>query len=297
MRSVALGQDDVSDQDAAVLAHRGAHVGENGAGVLVVPVVDDMLEQIDVGPCRHRLVEVPGHELDAIRNAIGLELGGRILEDVGCVEEHATRLRVRLQDRGERVAVAAGDVRNHTGLREVVGREDGGDRRVREARHRAREGGAEFGVLAEQIREQRRAVHLLPDRLAGLDRIEQAAPHPPVRLGSDPPHEVADAIRNITAQRLGLRRVGEHAALDLAEAPRHRERAEDPAQRARIGADGARHLIDRARAVAQLVGHTELGGDVHRLRDVETAQRADHLDFGGQGVAHRDLQRERRHSI
>ena len=296
MRGIALGQNDVCDQDAAVLAHRVAHVREDVAGALVVPVVDNVLEQIDVGTGRHGLVEVARRELDAVGDTICIELRGRVLEHIGRVEEDAARLRVRLQDRGERMAIPAGDIGDHAGLREVVGRKDRRDRGVREARHGAPEGGAEFGVLAEQVGEERRAVHLLPHRLAGLDGVEQAAPHAPVRLGPDPQHQVAHAVRDITPQRVRLRRVREHAALELAEAPSHRQRAQDPAQRARIGADGACHLVDRTRPVTQLISHAKLGGDVHRLRDVETAQRADYLGFGGQCVAHRDLQRERRHS-
>src|SRR5215472_13015977 len=100
------------------------------AGVFVIPVVDDMLEQVSIAAARHLTEEVAAEHLAAIGQAVISEVLCGSLDDMGPFEDDASQTRVRTQNAGYQRPVAAADVDNRAECRKVIdGRNRHGDLR------------------------------------------------------------------------------------------------------------------------------------------------------------------------
>ena len=118
--------------------------------------------------------------------------------------------------------------------------------------------------------EERRAVGALERRPAVLDRVEQPARGGVVDLPAG-----AQRARH-RHQRLADRREREAPVL-LDDHILEREPAQDPRERARVGADGRGELRARLRAVRERLGDPELGRDVQQLRHDEAIHKPKEL--------------------
>ena len=87
----------------------------------VVPVVQDLLEQVRVGTGRHRDEQVAREDPAAVGDAGGFECGLRLGEPGRQVEQHALELRVRAQRRGQQRPVATARVEHRAGSQTVAG--------------------------------------------------------------------------------------------------------------------------------------------------------------------------------
>ena len=141
----------------------------------VVPVVDDVPQEVGVGLDRDRGEEVAADDLAPARQPGGLQVPPGPLDDVGEVEEDAPHLGIPAQDADQVRAVAAADVGQDVDARQVIGIENG----LRLSTVYRRHGGVEdlglFGVLA-QVLEDRLAVEAVEGGLAGADALQQVAP-------------------------------------------------------------------------------------------------------------------------
>ena len=79
--------------------HRSAHGAEDRNRFLVLPVVDDRLQQIGIRAAGDALEEAAADETAAVID--GLEQIARLRDHVRLVEEHAAHVRMLLEDRGE----------------------------------------------------------------------------------------------------------------------------------------------------------------------------------------------------
>ena len=77
----------LDDEQRAVVGDRRTAAGQDRQRVVVLPVVQDGLEQVGVGALGHRLEEAAGDDLAALAE-------DRALDHVDLVEEHAAHLRV-----------------------------------------------------------------------------------------------------------------------------------------------------------------------------------------------------------
>jgi hypothetical protein len=94
----ALWVDALDDQQPAVRAHRAMAVPEDRESQLVVPVVDDVLQDVGVMGARHGLEEASPDRLASLGEpALGDLLLGS-LDDVGLVEDRPAKMGMRLQD-------------------------------------------------------------------------------------------------------------------------------------------------------------------------------------------------------
>src|SRR3989442_1710013 len=76
-----LRHDALDEEQRTIRAHRPATVREDRHAALVVPVVDDPLEEIDIPAWRDRLEEAPGHQRYAARDAGLLDARPRAFDD------------------------------------------------------------------------------------------------------------------------------------------------------------------------------------------------------------------------
>ena len=81
--------------------HRAAEVIEDESGLGVVPVVDDVAEQVGVGAARGRLEEVAAFDLAAARDAGRLQPRAGPLDNVRQVEQKAPHRRVAAEGGGQ----------------------------------------------------------------------------------------------------------------------------------------------------------------------------------------------------
>src|SRR5207253_8900911 len=72
-------------------------VAQNGYGIRIPPIVDDMPQQIRVSAAGNGLEEIAAREAAAIRERRPLNCGARTSNDCGKVEEHASHSGVPLQ--------------------------------------------------------------------------------------------------------------------------------------------------------------------------------------------------------
>ena len=79
--------------------HRPTAIRQDGDRLIVLPVVNDVAQDVGAAAGGHRVEEAPSDELAAVDDA---DLLGDLpsgLDDVGLVEEDATQARVPLEDR------------------------------------------------------------------------------------------------------------------------------------------------------------------------------------------------------
>lgn len=82
--SAVVRRDDHFDQQQLALrGERAMAISEQPCHPLVVPVVDDLLQRVEVGPLRHRLEEVTAHQLAPLREPLRGDGARGRRDDVG----------------------------------------------------------------------------------------------------------------------------------------------------------------------------------------------------------------------
>src|SRR5690606_2670077 len=156
-------QDVIDDDEPACVRNGPAHTLQQRAALLVVPVVQNLLEQVEVRHW-HRLEETATDQFDAPGQRRSRNAGSRQLNGAREVVQNAARARILLQYREQQVAHAATEVGNgDEGLETVVGKQETRDPACHEA-HEAAEQGRPLGALDK----------VLEDRLAEL-QLERRA--------------------------------------------------------------------------------------------------------------------------
>jgi hypothetical protein len=90
--------------------HYCTAVSENGYGCLVVPIVDDTLQNIEVTTGRDGVEEISGYKLTTgLKTSLGNKVS-RTLNHRGLIEENATCLCIRTQDGSYKPAVSSADI-------------------------------------------------------------------------------------------------------------------------------------------------------------------------------------------
>ena len=98
MRDVAL-LELLHEDEPGARAHRGAHGGQDARARLVAPVVEDVLQDVDVGARGQLAEEAALDERDAVAQAAAREMRLRLHEDALGLHEHAAQARSRLEHR------------------------------------------------------------------------------------------------------------------------------------------------------------------------------------------------------
>src|SRR4029077_6408308 len=129
--------------------HRPTATHQDGDRLIVVPVVDDVTQDVGVTADGHRVEEAPSDELAAVDDADLLEDLPGVLDDVRLVEEDAAQSGVPIEDRREKPAASAPDVDHHVHLGEVVRRGDEARVTGRVAEHTRIEDGPYLGMTRE----------------------------------------------------------------------------------------------------------------------------------------------------
>ncbi len=148
----SLAERELDEKQHAVRRHSLAAVDEDGAGLFVVPVMDDALHQVGPAAGRNVLEEVAG-----LHGGTSLEVAGEELalactvEDVLLIGEDAAQLRMSAEDFGEQKAVPAADVHQALPCAKVVGCGDGGADEPGHGCHGVIEDACQFRVAANLL--------------------------------------------------------------------------------------------------------------------------------------------------
>src|SRR5207253_10219571 len=145
----------LGDEDPTALRHRLADIREDLDGLVVVPVVQDALDEVSVVTRWHGLEKIADEDLGAISEPL---ISEEFARDVSCtrqLEDRPQNQRVRAQNVGQDIAATPADINQSC---EPTDRKTGGDARTFgpvESLHEARQilaacriGGA---VLTERL--------------------------------------------------------------------------------------------------------------------------------------------------
>jgi hypothetical protein len=174
---------------------------EDALCALVIPVMDDFLEQVAISSGWHRCEEIASHEFPPGRLPCALHACASRCDHVRQIKEHATRLGVSVENRRQEGALPATDVHHGVGCSEIIG---GDDRRVLLAaptRHRVIKDPCGFWMCWE-ILKQWDAEDIVECGLPRTDTVEHALPRAPVLWRSQ--HESKSAQRTGRVRAQGL---------------------------------------------------------------------------------------------
>ena len=259
-------RDDRFDHEQhAFSRHRGAAAAKNRQCALVVPVVNDLLDQIDVTTARDAFEEVAARERAAFREALGRDPLARGTGQMRLVEQHASGAG-QPREQGEQKGAEASAYVDDRALAEAPGIADGAVFRRAATRHRRVEHGADVG-MAREVLEVRHPEHRVEGRRSGANAVREALPRAPVRRFAEHQREGAQRIRCVSAQaRRQWRRADSPVVVRVEDADAD-ERAQQTPERCRVRGRRRGERADRHAAATDPVGQAELRGDMHRLRE------------------------------
>lgn len=284
---VAPGQHGLDDDDAGAGGHRRAAVAQDAQAALVRPVVQDVLEDVDVAALRHLGEEVA--RLGAPPAPHRFLAAQDVRADRGrLVEEHPREAGAPAQDREEQAAAPAADVHDPAVLGEGVRPRDHRVDPRRERRHPGVEHLPQLRVPG-QVREERLAEQPLEGGARLAHRLLKGGRGPlERRVGQHQDRRVL-GVRHVRAQGLAGRSQVEGPRPVLAEDAARGEVAQDAPQVPGVGAGRPCQFARGARARRQVVGHAAARGGAQG-RGEEVAERVlDELtgDVLGLGCVHR----------
>ena len=172
--------------------------------LLVLPVVDDRLQEVRVAACRDGSEEAAGNDLAAVDDARCAQVGSAPMTTCAWSKRIPRVPGCAASTRREQRAVAASDVDDRPEAPEVVCGENGIVRRRGERLHRLVEDRALLGVLGapvEDISPVQRRNEFSPLRTA-FARLPQERQ---TSVAADEPHPAAQRARHVAAERLSER--------------------------------------------------------------------------------------------
>jgi hypothetical protein len=166
------------DQDPTAGRHCPSAILQDADALVVRPVVQNELEDIEIAAGRDRFEEVATHDLAPVSDAGLLEQALRRRNHLRHVEQNAAHIRVGLQHTRHHRAASTADIHQLADTPKAVGRENSFQRGGRICSHE--------GI--ERRRSIRMSLHVVEDGLAerhleagnaGLHALREAAPRQP----------------------------------------------------------------------------------------------------------------------
>ena len=259
----ALRQHLLEDEQLRRARHGGATVRQDVPAPLVVPVVDDVGEEIEAPAARNRPEEVA--HLD---RATGVETGGfdpRPGADGGrlALEENAPHGRMGGEDRDEQCAVPAAHVHDGPGAREIVRGDHGGGTLGRRHRHRVVVERGDLGMRGHVL-EGPRAEHGTECGLPRRHAVKEAAPG---AVGAIPGQDGdrSERARHAVAQPGTRLRDGIPTSAQVRDEPQRRQRVEETVERSCIQAERLGQVLGGSWPGREEICHAEACGQVEHL--------------------------------
>jgi hypothetical protein len=103
-----------NDQELGVARHAASAAAQNVGGTRVIPIVDDVLEKIDIPITGYIFKKAAAFDSAPIGNTTCGEHIGCMIGDVGKIEEDAAKIRMSRQNRTEHFGCAATYVDDET---------------------------------------------------------------------------------------------------------------------------------------------------------------------------------------
>src|SRR5579863_5073422 len=104
MRRVARRDDGLNDQEATIRLDGATAATQDGETLVLVPVVDDVRQQVGVAPTGNAVKEIARLDRDPLFDATRPKQGGSVAHDMRPVEQNTSWRSVVGQDRGQHVA-------------------------------------------------------------------------------------------------------------------------------------------------------------------------------------------------
>lgn len=261
---------------------RFADVPQDHQRAVLIPVVDDRLEQVGIPTLGDRVEERATGDRDPIGHP------GRVQQRTGSgddgrqVEQHATGFIGLLQRRGQQRPVTAPDIDDRAETTEIVGGHQGFDRHGGYRSHGVVEHLRQV-TIGLQVFEDGHAAEHLRGGPAGLHRVEQLAPALPMLRVADELQHGRHGTRRSRPQRLPEPGQREPAVALLLEQRVTRQRPHQPESGARIGVHAASDVVRRCRTSGEGIEDAEFGRRVHGLGEPAALH---HLEHGQVGRRH-----------
>ena len=188
--------------------HRGTASAQDRDTPVVVPVVQDALEDVDVATGRDRREEVALDELATIGHALLGEVRLRELEHSGPFQQDAGDLRTVSQDLRHQGSRSTSDIDEGPRAAQDVGSGELASHGQGSSHHAGRCAGLRLRVR-RVVLEQRGAVDAVECRLAGADGVQQLAEraiHLLAEVDHDVAHAAGCAARSAAAASLDAKR-------------------------------------------------------------------------------------------
>ena len=170
---IARRHDGLNDDQTPVGDDDIADVTQDSCRACVVPVMQDELEHVGIGPRWDCIEEVAGHNVASWgdRGQNGTRTGYRLRH----VEKHAPGSRIRGQQRCQERPLPAADIDNGTRRREIAGGQDGRNLQPRLCTHQRLES-RELVRMPGQVVEESRAVRVPEGSVTIKNRIAESSP-------------------------------------------------------------------------------------------------------------------------
>src|SRR5262249_41070472 len=174
-RFVPRRNDTLDDEQFACGQHRTMAIAKYRQTLFLVPIVDDVPQNVRIRPGWYGFEKAAGDELATIQQARRLNPLLRTLDDMREIEENALHPLVFLEDFRHLGTVAAANVRNDTDPGEIVRVENGARFPAMNTDHGCIEDAGLVGMFA-QIIENRLAENFVEGNLSGATAVLDLCP-------------------------------------------------------------------------------------------------------------------------
>ncbi len=255
--------------------------------MLIAPIVDDVLHHVGVAAVGNALEEASRLDADAAlaSGEGGLRHAGHHL---GTVVEHALKLGIAPQDRGEQEAVAAAHIGEPFDAGEIVNLHDGVGSASRRIRHRALEGLALLRPLGQHSPDVL-AIGLGDAVAAGAQTNGDMLVGARGKLLAEHHGHVAHRPGRVGLEHLADRRQRERARRAFLEHAEARQHPHDAIERRRMRADLTGDLLDWLGRAIHLVGNAEPRHARQRIGELLAEQELHHHQWRGQRGLRRSI--------
>jgi MFS family permease len=149
--------DAFGDEQFTVRGHCTMDASQNRRRAIVVPVVDDVLDDVRFSAGRHFVEEVATDSLASRLQSRFGDLGARFVGGLRQVEDDPVQIRIRIQNADQQRAIASAYVDQRTEWREIVRCGDRGRGQRSEGRHRLVENSRHLAYIADVTPPEKRA--------------------------------------------------------------------------------------------------------------------------------------------
>ena len=257
-RLIGWGKDHFHQNHPTVRLQRAMAVLEDQGGSLVIPIVKDLLENVDLRPAWNLVEEVARGQLAPMAQTLCFDHRSGALDHVRQVEQDSAGVGVMLENRRQQHPVGAAHVGDSFHLGEIHHPDQLSCDHLGKIPHRQTERIGILGVLAVPL-PKLHSEHGFQARSPTLEGLEKFAPRLPVRRIGEHHREVSNRTGNIRPQRFTEGSKGKPGVLELAKNADAGQRPHHSMRGIWVDANGLGDLFAGAGLGGNPIGYSESG--------------------------------------